>query len=64
MFKWLKDIYHKETPFPKRTERLVAYVSRHGKILMWPERIDPKWARGVYGFERMPHLDEPKEKVC
>ena len=62
MFKWLKEIYYKETPRPPRTERLVAYVDPSGILYMWPERIDPKCAMEVYRFEILPHLDEPKEK--
>jgi len=59
MFKWLKDYYYREKPIKPR-ERLVAYASLNGRIIMWPERIDPKWAMGVYGLRRLPHLDEPK----
>ena len=47
---------------PKIIEKHVAYVSQRGKVIMWPDRVDPGYAYNVYGMRRMPHLDEPGAK--
>lgn len=62
MFGWTTKI---KIP-PKRPYRLLAYISAHGEVRMWSEKVDPEELYNVYGYTRIPHLDEPKgeKQIC